>query len=60
MVNGLTNEAVDGARIIIDGKLITSWGLATTTDFALAIVSKLFGHPRARSVAGLVFEYTKS
>ncbi|XP_057466227.1 protein DJ-1 homolog C isoform X2 [Actinidia eriantha] len=61
IVNGLTNEAVDGARVIIDGKLITSWGLATTTDFALAIVSKLFGHPRARSVAeGLVFEYPKS
>ncbi|PSS02707.1 Protein DJ-1 C like [Actinidia chinensis var. chinensis] len=61
IVNGLTNEAVDGARVIIDGKLITSWGLATTIDFALAIVSKLFGHPRARSVAeGLVFEYTKS
>ncbi|KMT01336.1 hypothetical protein BVRB_9g213510 [Beta vulgaris subsp. vulgaris] len=57
----LGTEVVDGAKVVIDGKLITSKGLATATDFALAIVSKLFGHARARSVAeGLVFEYPKS
>lgn len=49
-----------GAKVVIDGKLITSKGLSTATDFALAVVSKLFGHARARSVAeGLVFEYPK-
>ncbi|KAF6145782.1 hypothetical protein GIB67_016231 [Kingdonia uniflora] len=61
-VSKLTNQ-VDNANagVIIDGKLITSKGLATVTDFALAIVSKLFGRARARSVAeGLVLEYPKS
>ncbi|KAL0454233.1 UNVERIFIED_CONTAM: protein DJ-1C [Sesamum latifolium] len=54
------NSAVNTARVVIDGKLITGKGLATATDFALAIVSKLFGHARARSVAeGLVFEYPR-
>ncbi|KAK4424197.1 protein DJ-1C [Sesamum alatum] len=54
------NGAVNTARVVIDGKLITGKGLATATDFALAIVSKLFGHARARSVAeGLVFEYPR-
>ncbi|XVF01267.1 hypothetical protein REPUB_Repub04eG0073200 [Reevesia pubescens] len=53
--------AVDGPKVVIDGKLITSMGLATVSDFALAIVSKLFGHARARSVAeGLVFGYSRS
>lgn len=52
---------MEGARVVIDGKLITSRGLATAIEFALAIVSKLFSHARARSVAeGLVFEYPKS
>ncbi|KAA8545869.1 hypothetical protein F0562_020680 [Nyssa sinensis] len=56
----LTND-VSSARVVIDGKIITSRGLATATDFSLAIVSKLFGHARARSVAeGLVFEYPRS
>ncbi|CAN1278588.1 Protein DJ-1 homolog C [Linum perenne] len=52
---------VDGTKVVIDGKLITSKGLSTVTDFALAIVSKLFGHGRARCVAeGLVFDYPRS
>jgi transcriptional regulator GlxA family with amidase domain len=52
---------VNGAKVVIDGKLITCRGLATVTDFALAIVGKLFGYGRARSVAeGLVFEYPRS
>ncbi|OMO63221.1 ThiJ/PfpI [Corchorus olitorius] len=56
----LTN-VVDGPKVVIDGKLITSRGLATVSDFALAIVSKFFGDARARSVAeGLVFEYPRS
>ncbi|KAG9130310.1 hypothetical protein Leryth_004319 [Lithospermum erythrorhizon] len=60
IVNKL-NDVIDGASVVIYGRLITSKGLATATDFALTIVSKLFGHARARSVAeGLVFEYTNS
>uniref|UniRef100_A0A2P2L6T4 Uncharacterized protein MANES_10G080900 n=1 Tax=Rhizophora mucronata TaxID=61149 RepID=A0A2P2L6T4_RHIMU len=61
VLSKLTNGVVNGAKVVIDGKLITSKGLATVTDFTLAIVSKLFGHARARSVAeGLVFEYPRN
>ncbi|KAM7479184.1 hypothetical protein LguiA_027397 [Lonicera macranthoides] len=60
VISELNEELVDGSRVVIDGKLITSRGLASAIDFALAIVSKFFGHARARSVAeGLVFEYPK-
>ncbi|XP_022763378.1 protein DJ-1 homolog C [Durio zibethinus] len=59
-IRELTN-VIDGPKVVIDGKLITSRGLATVSDFALAIVSKFFGHARARGVAeGLVFEYPRS
>ncbi|KAJ7946059.1 Protein DJ-1 [Quillaja saponaria] len=52
--------AINGAKVVVDGKLITNRGLATVTDFALTIVSKLFGHGRARSVAeGLVLDYPR-
>ncbi|KAJ6409601.1 hypothetical protein OIU84_009156 [Salix udensis] len=55
------NIVSNGAKVVIDGKLITSKGLSTVTDFALAIVSKLFGHARTRCVAeGLVFDYPRS
>ncbi|XP_020518022.1 protein DJ-1 homolog C isoform X2 [Amborella trichopoda] len=54
-------SAKGGVGVVIDGKLITSRGTGATMDLALAIVSKLFGHARARSVAaGLVFEYPKA
>lgn len=57
----LANEIVGNARVVIDGKLITSRGLASVIDFGLIIVSKLFGHSRARSVAeGIVFDYPRS
>ncbi|KAG5526460.1 hypothetical protein RHGRI_032659 [Rhododendron griersonianum] len=53
-------RAMDSARVVIDGKVITSRGLSTTTEMALGIVSKLFGHTRAWSVAeSLVFEYPR-
>lgn len=56
----MLGDAVSGGRVVIDGKVITGKGLSTATDFTLAIVSKLFGQTRARSVAeGLVFEYPK-
>lgn len=58
---GELHGAVDGAEVVIDGRIITSKGLAKATDFVLAIVRKFFGHARARSVAeGLVFEYPRS
>ncbi|BAT74973.1 Protein DJ-1-like protein [Vigna angularis] len=58
VLDKVNEEAINGAKVVIDGNLITSEGLATVTDFALAIVSKLFGNGRAKSVAkGLVFEY---
>ncbi|KAF7840834.1 protein DJ-1-like protein C [Senna tora] len=61
VVDKLKDEAINGAKVVIDGKLITSEGLSSVTDFALAIVNKLYGNGRARSVAeGLVFEYPKS
>lgn len=55
------SNVIDDAQVVIDGKVITSKGLASATDFGLAIVGKLFGHSRARSVAeGLVFEHPRS
>lgn len=60
VTSNLNEKVIDASEVIIDGKLITSNGLATAIDFSLAIVDKLFGHERARSVAeGLVFEYAK-
>ncbi|CAA7025240.1 unnamed protein product [Microthlaspi erraticum] len=56
----MNQQMVDGAEVVVDGNLITSLGLATVTNFSLAIVSKLFGHGRARSVSeGLVHEYPR-
>ncbi|XP_020242181.1 protein DJ-1 homolog C isoform X1 [Asparagus officinalis] len=50
--------ASDEAGVVIDGKVITSMGLGNMIDFSLAIVNKLFGHGRVRSVAeGIVFKY---
>ncbi|KAG7545156.1 Protein/nucleic acid deglycase DJ-1 [Arabidopsis suecica] len=59
--DGLMNQQmIEGAEVVIDGNVITSLGLATVTKFSLAIVSKLFGHARARSVSeGLVHEYPR-
>ncbi|XP_019169665.1 PREDICTED: protein DJ-1 homolog C isoform X2 [Ipomoea nil] len=55
------DDVPNGARVVVDGKLITSKGLSTAIEFGLAIVSKFFGHARARSVAeGLVFEYPRN
>ncbi|XP_057415723.1 protein DJ-1 homolog C [Lotus japonicus] len=60
VLDKLKEEAIKDADVVIDGKLITSEGLATVTAFSLAIVSKLFGAGRARSVAeGLVFEFPR-
>ncbi|WOL08795.1 hypothetical protein Cni_G17548 [Canna indica] len=57
----LTGQVAEKVGVVIDGKVITSKGLGTVIDFSLAIIGKLFGHSRARSVAeGIVFEYPKS
>ncbi|CAH8380149.1 unnamed protein product [Eruca vesicaria subsp. sativa] len=54
----VSDQMIEGVEVVIDGNVITSLGLATVTNFSLAIVSKLFGHGRARSVSeGLVHEY---
>ncbi|CAH8274403.1 unnamed protein product [Arabidopsis lyrata] len=56
----MNQQMIEGAEVVIDGNVITSLGLATVTKFSLAIVSKLFGHARARSVSeGLVHEYPR-
>uniref|UniRef100_A0A1J3CC78 Protein DJ-1-like protein C n=1 Tax=Noccaea caerulescens TaxID=107243 RepID=A0A1J3CC78_NOCCA len=56
----MNQQMVEGAEVVIDGNVITSLGLATVTNFSLTIVSKLFGHGRARSVSeGLVHEYPR-
>lgn len=61
IIGKLTGQVAERAGVVIDGKIVTGRGLSTVMDFSLAIVSKLFGHARARSVAeGLVFEYPKS
>lgn len=57
----LTGQASNETEVVVDGKLITGRGLGTAVDFSLAIVSKLYGTGRARSVAeGIVFYYGKS
>ncbi|GAB2230160.1 hypothetical protein Droror1_Dr00014417 [Drosera rotundifolia] len=60
VINKFREKFVEGVGIVIDGKIITGCGLATSPDFALAIVTKLFGLPRARCIAeALVYEYPK-
>lgn len=57
----LTGEVAENSGVVIDGKVITGKGLCTVIDFSLAIINKLFGNGRARSVAeGIVFEYSRS
>ncbi|XP_074558871.1 protein DJ-1 homolog C-like isoform X2 [Curcuma longa] len=57
----LTGKVAENSGVVIDGKVITGKGLCTVIDFSLAIISKLFGNGRARSVAeGIVFEYSGS
>lgn len=61
VIGKLTGQVADGAGIVIDGNVITCKGLGSVMDFSMAIVHKLFGHGRTRSLAeGIVFELDKS
>ena len=42
----LTCQIIDQAKVVVDGNLITGKGLGTV-DFSLAIIRKVFGHPKA-------------
>eukprot|EP01018_Ginkgo_biloba_P030076 Gb_36045 [translate_table: standard] len=54
----LTDQSAIDARVVIDGKVITSRGPGTAMEFSLAIVEKLYGQRRARGIAeGMVFPY---
>lgn len=60
-IGKLTGQVADGAGIVIDGNVITCKGLGSVMDFSMAIVHKLFGHGRTRSLAeGIVFEFDTS
>ncbi|KAM0886610.1 hypothetical protein ACQ4PT_029598 [Festuca glaucescens] len=47
----LTDQSACEYRVVVDGNLITSKALGSATEFALAIVEKLFGREKAVSVA---------
>ncbi|KAF3771901.1 DJ-1-like protein C, partial [Nymphaea thermarum] len=60
MTGNFTGQVAEGAGVVIDGNLITGSGPGNAINFSLAIVGKLFGHARARSVAeGIVSEYSE-
>ncbi|KAL6626967.1 hypothetical protein ACP70R_030693 [Stipagrostis hirtigluma subsp. patula] len=47
----LTDQSACEHRVVVDGNLITSRAPGTATEFALAIVDKLFGRDKAVSIA---------
>ncbi|KAH9315345.1 hypothetical protein KI387_023972, partial [Taxus chinensis] len=47
----LIDQGAVDAQVVIDGKLITSRGPGTTIEFSMAIVDKLYGQGRAKSVS---------
>ncbi|XP_044447097.1 protein DJ-1 homolog B-like, partial [Triticum aestivum] len=51
MAHLLTDQSLCENRVVIDGNLITSRAPGTATEFALAIVEKLFGREKAVSIA---------
>jgi 4-methyl-5(b-hydroxyethyl)-thiazole monophosphate biosynthesis len=42
--------AVD-ANVVVDGKVVTSRGPATSTEFALTLVEQLYGKEKAEEIA---------
>lgn len=56
--NKLSNQSSVNVRVVIDGKVITSFGTGSTMECALSIVEKLFGMERANDVAeAMAFSY---
>lgn len=56
--NKLSDQSSVNVRVVIDGKLITSFGTGSTMEYALSIVEKLFGMERANEVAeAMAFSY---
>ena len=51
MAHLLTDQSHCKNRVVIDGNLVTSRAPGTATEFALAIVEKLFGRDKAVSIA---------
>ncbi|XP_078439191.1 class I glutamine amidotransferase-like superfamily protein [Wolffia australiana] len=47
----LSDESESHNRVVVDGNLITSQGPGTSMEFALAVVQKLFGRPKAIELA---------
>lgn len=47
----LTDQSACEHRVVVDGNLITSRAPGTATEFALAIVEKLFGREKAVNIA---------
>jgi 4-methyl-5(b-hydroxyethyl)-thiazole monophosphate biosynthesis len=50
-VHLLDNADAAGARVVVDGKCLTSRGPGTALDFALKLVEVLYGGARTREVA---------
>jgi putative intracellular protease/amidase len=51
MAHLLTDQSQCENSVVIDGNLITSRAPGTATEFAVAIVDKLFGRDKAVSIA---------
>ncbi|KMT13206.1 hypothetical protein BVRB_4g086100 [Beta vulgaris subsp. vulgaris] len=51
MCNKLSDPSEIENRVVVDGNLITSRGLGTSMEFALAIVEKFLGHQKAIELA---------
>ena len=51
MAHLLTDQSACEYRVVVDGNLITSRAPGTATEFALAIVEKLFDEEKAIALA---------
>ncbi|XVF88032.1 hypothetical protein PTKIN_Ptkin19aG0016700 [Pterospermum kingtungense] len=51
MCNKLSDQSAIENRVVVDGNLITSRGPGTSMEFALGIVEKFFGRPKALELA---------
>ncbi|XVE63401.1 hypothetical protein DITRI_Ditri07aG0017600 [Diplodiscus trichospermus] len=51
MCNKLSDQSFIDNRVVVDGNLITSRGPGTSMEFALGIVEKFFGRPKALELA---------